>query len=99
MGLCQEERPERAAGRIEPVWTVPEPGEDVLHVTPNANGWEVKQQGSDETEWLVDDKDNAVNHARELAKANQPSQIVIHTRDGRIETEHTYGDDPPETKG
>jgi hypothetical protein len=71
----------------------------VLHVTPNVNGWEVKQQGSDETEWLVDDKDNAVNHARELAKANQPSQIIIHTRDGKIETEHTYGDDPPETPG
>jgi hypothetical protein len=71
----------------------------VLHVTPNANGWEVKQQGSDETEWLVDDKDNAVNHARELAKANQPSQIVIHTRDGRIETEHTYGDDPRNIPG
>jgi len=71
----------------------------VLHVTPNANGWQVKQQGSDETEWLVDDKDNAVNHARELAKANQPSQIIIHTRDGRIETEHTYGDDPRQTEG
>jgi len=40
-----------------------------------------------------------VNHARELAKANQPSQIIIHTRDGRIETEHTYGDDPRQTEG
>jgi len=28
----------------------------VLHVTPNANGWQVKQEGSDETEWLVDDR-------------------------------------------
>ena len=71
----------------------------VLHVVPNANGWEVKRQGSGETEWLVDNKDNAVNHAREMAKANQPSQIVIHTRDGRIETEHTYGDDPRNIPG
>jgi len=71
----------------------------VLHIVPNANGWEVKRQGSGETEWLVDNKDNAVNHAREMAKANQPSQIVIHTRDGRIETEHTYGADPRETPG
>jgi hypothetical protein len=54
----------------------------VLHVTPNVNGWEVKRQGSDETEWPVDDKDNAVNHARELAKANQPSQIH-HPHPGR----------------
>ncbi len=71
----------------------------VLHVTPNVNGWQVKRQGSDETEWLVDNKDNAVTHARDLAKANRPSQIIIHTRDGKIETEHTYGDDPPETPG
>ena len=71
----------------------------VLHVTPNANGWEVKRQWSDGTEWLVDDKDNAVNHAREMAKAKKPSQIIIHTRDGRIETEHTYGDDPTDSKG
>jgi Uncharacterized protein conserved in bacteria (DUF2188) len=34
-----------------------------------------------------------------MAKADQPSQIVIHTHDGRIETEHTYGDDPSETPG
>lgn len=71
----------------------------VLHVTPNVNGWQVKRQGSDETEWLVDNKDNAINHAREMAKANQPSQIIIHTRDGRIETEHTYGDDPRDIPG
>jgi hypothetical protein len=71
----------------------------VLHVTPNANGWEVKRQGSDETEVLVDNKDNAVNHARELAKANEPSQVIIHTRDGKFETEYTYGDDPRDTPG
>ena len=71
----------------------------VLHVTPNVNGWQVKRVGADEVEWLVDNKDNAVEHARELAKANQPSQIVIHTRDGKIETEHTYGDDPPDIPG
>ena len=71
----------------------------VLHVTPNANGWEVKRQGSDETEVLVDNKDNAVNHARELAKANEPSQVIIHTRDVKFETEYTYGDDPRNTPG
>jgi hypothetical protein len=71
----------------------------VYHVTPNANGWQVKQQRSDATEVLVDNKDNAVNHARELALANQPSQVIVHTRDGKIEREHTYGDDPRSSKG
>lgn len=71
----------------------------VYHVTPNANGWEVKRAGSDETEVLVDDKDNAVDHARQLAEANRPSQVVIHTRDGKIAEERTYGDDPRNIPG
>ena len=71
----------------------------VFHVVPNANGWEVKQQGSDATEVLVDDKDNAVDHARSLAQAAAPSQVIIHTRDGKIEKEHTYGDDPRNVPG
>lgn len=71
----------------------------VFHVTPNANGWEVRRQGSDATEVLVDNKDNAVAHARELAKEREPSQVIIHTRDGKFETEYTYGDDPRDIPG
>lgn len=71
----------------------------VFHVTPNVNGWEVRQEGSDVTEFLVDNKDNAVEHARELAKQREPSQVIIHTRDGQFETEYTYGDDPRDIPG
>ena len=72
---------------------------NVFHVTPNANGWEVKRQGSDQTEFLVDNKDNAVSHARELAKSQEPAQVIVHTRDGKFETEFTYGDDPRNIPG
>ena len=71
----------------------------VYHVTPTVNGWEIRQEGSNVTEFLVDDKDNALNHARELARANEPSQVIVHTRDGRFETEFTYGDDPRNVPG
>lgn len=71
----------------------------VVHVVPNANSWEVKREGSDETLVLVDNKDNAVNHAKELAKAEPLGQVIVHTRDGKIETEYTYGEDPPESQG
>jgi len=71
----------------------------VFHVVPNANGWEVKREGTGQTEFLVDDKDNAVNHARDLARSSEPSQVLIHTRDGKIETEHTYGNDPRNIPG
>ena len=71
----------------------------VFHVTPNVNGWQVKQEGSDEKDYLVDDKDNAVAHAKDLAKAAELGQVIVHTRDGKIAEEFTYGDDPRETKG
>ena len=71
----------------------------VFHVTPNVNGWEIRKEGSNTTEFLVDDKDNALNHARELAQANEPSQVIVHTQDGRFETEWTYGDDPRDIPG
>jgi len=69
------------------------------HVTPNVNSWEVKQAGSSQTEFLVDNKDNAVQHAKELAKSHELGQVIVHTRDGKIAEEFTYGDDPPSIKG
>jgi hypothetical protein len=33
------------------------------------------------------------------SQAVQPSQLVIHTADGKIETEHTYQDDPFPPRG
>lgn len=69
------------------------------HVTPNVNGWEVKREGSDQTEYLVDDKDNAVRHARELAQSQELGQVIVHNRDGKISEEFTYGEDPRAIKG
>ncbi|MGI8426552.1 MAG: DUF2188 domain-containing protein [Actinomycetota bacterium] len=69
------------------------------HVTPNVNSWEVKRAGSSETEFLVDNKDNAVNHAKELARAEELGQVIVHTRDGKIAEEFTYGADPRGIKG
>lgn len=69
------------------------------HVTPNVNGWEVKQEGSSQTEYLVDDKDNAIRHARELAQSQELGQVIVHNRDGKIAEEFTYGEDPQGIKG
>jgi len=51
------------------------------------------------TEFLVDNKDNAVEHAKELARAQELGQVIVHTRDGKIAEEFTYGEDPPASKG
>lgn len=39
-------------------------------------------------------KDTAVTEGTKVAKANQPSQLVVHKMDGTIEFEYTYGGDP-----
>ena len=72
---------------------------NVFHVVPTANSWKVTRVGQDELEILRDDKADAVDEARRLAKDEMPSQVVIHTRDGKIETEYTYGDDPRSSAG
>ena len=36
----------------------------------------------------------AVDKAAEIARGNEPSQLLIKRADGTIEDERTYGDDP-----
>lgn len=71
----------------------------VYHVVPDANSWKVTLEGSGATEILVDDKDNAVAQARELAKSAPLGQVIVHGRDGKIQDEFTYGADPRSSKG
>jgi len=67
---------------------------NVYRVTPEGDQWKVKKDGADRADSLHKTKESAVERAREVAKNNQPSQVVVHLQNGRIETEWTYGDDP-----
>ena len=69
------------------------------HVTPYVNGWQVKEQRDNGRELLVDNKDNAVQQAKDMAKAQELGQVIVHTRDGKIAEEFTYGEDPPNIPG
>lgn len=71
----------------------------VYHVVPNANSWEVKREGSSQPDFLVDNKDNALAHAKDLARQAPLGQVIVHTRDGKIADEFTYGEDPRSSKG
>lgn len=71
----------------------------VYHVVPNVNSWEVKQEGAAEADFLVDNKDNALAHAKELAKQAPLGQVIVHNQDGKIAEEFTYGDDPRSIQG
>ncbi len=61
--------------------------------------WRVLEEGKERPESLHETKSEAVDHAREMAKARQPSQIIVHKQDGKIQYEHTYGDDPRRSPG
>ncbi|KXK60281.1 hypothetical protein AWW66_19715 [Micromonospora rosaria] len=62
------------------------------HVVPDGDGWAVEQGSNAIGSYPT--KEAAVAAGRQVAHGNEPSQLVVHTADGRIETEHAYRDDP-----
>lgn len=72
----------------------------VYHVVPRTRGqWGVKKENAEKASTTEDSKQEAIDSAKELAKKNKPSQIIIHKKDGSFQTEHTYGSDPERYKG
>lgn len=72
----------------------------IWHVTPTGDGdWKVKRTGASRADSVHDNKAEAVERIRELGASNMPAQAVIHDRYGKIQTEHTYGQDPRWYKG
>lgn len=70
------------------------------HITPNKpGGWKIKRQGGSKASKLFDTKEKALEGGRKIAKSEQPSQLIIHKKDGTIQTEHTYKKDPYPPKG
>jgi hypothetical protein len=70
-----------------------------FHVVPDANSWKVKNEEDATYDALVDDKDRAVELAKEYAKQFSLGQVIVHNRDGKIADEFTYGDDPRNIPG
>jgi hypothetical protein len=62
--------------------------------------WGVWLHGARWPVWWVWHKSDAVKIARQMLHATPgPSQLVVHTRDGRIQAECTYGKDPWRSRG
>ena len=72
----------------------------IYHVTKNpSGGWDAQKEGGARASGHFDTKAEAVNRGKELAKSGGLGQIKIHGQDGKIQTEHTYGNDPYPPKG
>jgi hypothetical protein len=67
----------------------------VYHVVPNASGeeWLVTQENGSLREQHRT-KEEAVQAAKERARGQEQSQVKVHTSDGNMEYESTYGSDP-----
>jgi hypothetical protein len=86
-----------AAGR-------PEQGKEVIHtlrkrydVVPHGTNWRVTHAGQTLSSHVL--KPPAIESGVKVARANQPSQLIIHRADGTIEDERTYGNDPYPPRG
>ncbi|MDD5537430.1 MAG: DUF2188 domain-containing protein [Candidatus Omnitrophica bacterium] len=69
-------------------------------VSPDGKGgWDVKTQGAQRAAGNYEDKTDALSKAKEVAKNAPLGQVVVQGRDGRIQTEYTYGKDPERFPG
>ncbi|MCA8934817.1 MAG: DUF2188 domain-containing protein [Planctomycetes bacterium] len=78
-----------------------EPGGKVIyHVTPRKKDdrWNIKKEGGARPSAVCENKDEAIDRAREIAKNLPWSQVVIHNKDGKISNEYNYGAAPGERK-
>lgn len=72
----------------------------VVWVSPDGKGgWDAKTQGSQRAAGNYADKAEALGKAKEVAKNAPFGQVKVQRRDGKIQTEYTYGKDPRRTPG
>ena len=70
---------------------------NVYHVTHESDHRQVKKEKAERAVKTFDTKEEAVDYGRDIAKGQAPGQLKIHNKDGKIQAEHTYGQDlfPP----
>jgi hypothetical protein len=69
------------------------PDREVWDVEPRDEGWAVQREATSQADSLHETKNDAMSRGVELAKAAS-GQLRIKGRDGQIQDEHTYGNDP-----
>ena len=69
------------------------------HVVPNPNGgWSVRAAGSKRATVHTNNKQDAVNIARNISR-NQHSELIIHGKNGQIQSRDSHGNDPFPPRG
>ena len=63
------------------------------HVVPRGGKWAVTGAGNRRATKVVGTQKQAIDVARQIAR-RQGSDVVIHSRDGKIRDTDSYGNDP-----
>lgn len=86
-------RVEELSTMVENLTGIKKQDRKVYQVTPKEDAWLVTLDGKKKPLAQYETKSAALEAARELAKANEPSQLIIHRADGTVQTSHTYDPD------
>lgn len=68
------------------------------HVVPSGKNWAVKGAGASRATEIASTKSQAVDRAREISRA-QGTELIIHGRDGKIQSRDSHSRDPYPPKG
>lgn len=68
-------------------------------IKPSDRGWRVEREGAERAAVVCDSKEEAVQRGVEMARNQQPSQLLIQAADGTIAEERTYQNDPFPPRG
>lgn len=63
------------------------------HVVPRDDGWAIRGAGAKRVTGQFDRKQDAVDRAREISQ-NHGTELVVHGRDGQIQSKDSHGHDP-----
>jgi uncharacterized protein YdaT len=59
------------------------------HVVSHEDGWAVKAEGAEQPTKIFDNKQDAVERAKEIAQ-NKGTSAIIHTKEGKVQKQHNY---------
>ena len=68
------------------------------HVVPHRGGWAVKGAGNQKASSVQGTKTHATDTGRKVAQ-HQKSELVIHGKDGKIQSKDSHGNDPFPPRG
>lgn len=89
------QRVEALAARVGDLALKPKAKEGAVnayHLIPNGSEWAVRREGNSEDIAVHPTKNAALDAARGIAKAHEPSRLVVHKADGTIQTSYNYGE-------